>query len=164
MVRMLSYSTHVEVNAPVDKVFNYLGDLTRNPEWVGGGIESVEKTSEGTVGVGSTFTAVGRQTVGGMYGGSEHTYRANIVVTEYIPNERIAFEGQSRGMHAHNFIELQPSGSGTRVTMGTVVSASALWLPVTPLIYMVVLVGWPLIRWLESRRLRRLKERLEALW
>ena len=124
---------------------------------------SVEKTSYGTVGVGSTFKVVSRQTVGDTYGVSELTSQADMVVTEYVPNERIAFEGQSRSIHAHNFIEFQPSGSGTRVTMGTVIRGSALWLPVVPLVYVIVMVSWPLIKWLEARGLRRLKARLESL-
>ena len=51
------------INQPVDKVFTYATDPNKLPEW-GEGIQDVELTSEGPMGVGTTYIVknkVGRQ-------------------------------------------------------------------------------------------------------
>ncbi len=124
-------------DAPVHKVFSYLADFQKRPEWVSEEIESVEKTSQGPVGVGSTFTIVTLQdaafpetSVG------QARIRSSLVVTEFVPNERIAWEAKVTGGSIHNFIEVRPSDGGALVTMGSKPARISFWmLPVVPLIY-----------------------------
>lgn len=133
---MLRRTMSVAANAPIDKVFSYLADFESRPEWVLEEIESVEKTSDGPVGVGSTFTIVTLQdaafpetSVG------QARIRSSLVVTEFVPNERIAWEAKVTGGGIHNFMEVRPSDGGTLITMGYKPARISFWmLPVIPLI------------------------------
>lgn len=163
---MLRRSMHTIVNAPVDKVFNYLADYTRAREWALGNIESIEKTSRGPVAVGSTFTVGVRQSVhsGAMMFPtvSEGVSRSNVVVTEYVPDRRVVFEVQTGSTRMLTFFDLEPWGGGTRITMGYEWhQVRLLLMPGILLMYAVLLLLWPFVRWREARMLRRLKARLE---
>ena len=79
----------ITISAPVPNVFSYLADFPRHSEWAAQPLR-IRQTSEGPVGVGSTFVSVGRQ-----FGRENENH---ITVVKFIPNERIVFEsaGQSR--------------------------------------------------------------------
>jgi uncharacterized protein YndB with AHSA1/START domain len=98
----------LNIKAPAEKVFSYLADITRHSEWGRPQFkQEIEKTSEGPVGQGSTFRSVGHQ-----FGRNEDT----VTITEYVPNQRLAFESDGKaGLIRHTF-ELQPEDGGTRVT------------------------------------------------
>ena len=98
----------ITINAPAEKVFAYLADITRHPEWSKEEHRlQVEKTSEGPIGQGATFRSVGYQ-----FGRNEDT----VTVTEYVPNQRIVFQADGKvGLVRHAF-EIEPSDGGVRVT------------------------------------------------
>ena len=95
------------INAPVEKVFDYLADVARHGEWAKPGHKlQVEKTSDGPVGQGATFRSVGHQ-----FGRHEDT----VTITEYVPNERVVYESEGNaGLMRHAF-QLSPSDGGAQV-------------------------------------------------
>jgi len=100
----------ITINAPAEKVFSYLADLTRHSEWAQPGHRlEIEKTSDGPVGQGTVFRSVGHQ-----FGRNEDT----VTITEYVPNQRIVYESAGNaGLMRHTF-ELAPAEGGVQVTKG----------------------------------------------
>ena len=175
---MFRTQKQIVVNAPADRVFNYLADLTRHGEWggkgwlaVGAGLRDVTETSPGPVGVGSTYERrVTRKSYGvdhyGMGTEGQSTSVNRLSVTEFVPNQRIAFE---RKMHFENDLlvfQVESANGGTRLTMQA--EENILWwmwlflwvfLPVWPIV-------WPIAKLSMSRTLgqylRRIKERLDS--
>ncbi len=104
---MLSCEKRTLVDAPVDKVFTYLADFTRHPEWAAHRLK-IEPTSQGPVGIGSTFASSGHQM------GRENENK--VVVTEFVANEKLVFEAEGQqGRFRHSF-EVQPANGGARLT------------------------------------------------
>ena len=93
-----------QINAPPEKVFAYVADLQKHPEW--SHIEELKKTSDGAVGVGSTYESRGKNL--GM------TTTDKIEVTEYQSNQRIGWRSRGGfGMQFNWSFEVQPQGDGT---------------------------------------------------
>jgi uncharacterized membrane protein len=103
---VMRYEQSLVVNAPADKVFTYVSDLEKLPEWGGFG-NVVRKTSQGPVGVGSTYESDGKQ-----FG--KHT--DTVTVTEYVPGKIFAIEAQGDTGHTRNSFELEAQGGSTKVT------------------------------------------------
>jgi uncharacterized protein YndB with AHSA1/START domain len=105
---MAKVQQQITVNAPAEKVFNYVADISKHGEWGNPGQKlQVEKTSAGPIGQGSTFKSTGQQ-----FG----TQNDTITITEYVPNQRVAYESQGKaGLLRHSF-EIAPSGSGVQLT------------------------------------------------
>src|SRR3972149_4446612 len=98
----------IVINAPAEKVFSYLADISKHGEW---GQPSqklqVEKTSAGPIGQGSTFRSVGKQ-----FG----TQNDTVTITEYVPNQRVVYESRGKaGLIRHSF-ELKPAHAGVPAT------------------------------------------------
>ena len=100
----------IVINAPAEKVFGYLADLTRHSEWAQPGHRlEIEKTSDGPIGQGTVFRSVGHQ-----FGRNEDT----VTITEYVPNQRIVYESAGKaGLIRHSF-DLAPAEGGVQVTKG----------------------------------------------
>ena len=100
----------IVINAPAEKVFSYLADLTRHSEWAQPGHRlEIEKTSDGPIGQGTVFRSVGHQ-----FGRNEDT----VTITEYVPNQRIVYQSDGKaGVMRHTF-ELTPADGGVQVTKG----------------------------------------------
>ena len=100
----------IVINAPAEKVFNYVADISKHGEW---GQPSqklqVEKTSEGPIGQGSTFRSVGQQ-----FGRQEDT----VTITEYVPNQRVVYESQGKAGHIRHSFDIKPADGGVQVTKG----------------------------------------------
>lgn len=98
----------ITINAPAEKVFNYVADISKHGEWGNPSQKlQVEKTSAGPVGQGSTFKSVGQQ-----FGRQDDT----VTITEYVPNQRVVYESQGKAGHIRHAFEITPSGSGVQVT------------------------------------------------
>lgn len=102
----MKFEKSIVVNAPPDKVFAYVSDLTNTTEW-GTFTTAIRQTSQGPIGVGSTFEADGKQ-----FG--KHTDTA--VVTEYVPGKKVAFETKGDTGHVRNWFALEEEGGGTRLS------------------------------------------------
>jgi hypothetical protein len=78
----------IMIDAPAEKVFSYLSDLTLHSEWSNGRHKlQVEKISDGPIGEGTRFKSVGFQ-----FGRNEDT----VTITEYVDGRRIVFEAEGK--------------------------------------------------------------------
>ncbi len=103
---MPKISKTVLIPRPPDEVFDYLANFETTAEW-DPGIVDATKTSEGPVGVGSTFDLVsdfrGRKI--------PVTYE----MTRYEPHRRFVIVGRNKQFTGTDDIRLTPEGDGTRV-------------------------------------------------
>ncbi len=143
---MAHFERETTISAPAETVFGYVADIGRHGEWAGDRLE-VEKTSEGPLGVGSTFSCVGHQM---------GTHKGQIAVTEYEPNSRVVFESEDdAGRFRHTFM-VNEAGGQTRLTKAVEpVKLSGMTMLMSPLLPLLV------PRTL-SADLRRIKARLEG--
>ena len=83
---MLKIESTTVINRPVEEVFAVLSNLENNPKWASVFLE-VKKTSEGPIGVGTTWRVVqkafGRQ------------IESEVEVAEYEPNRKCAQKSKS---------------------------------------------------------------------
>jgi uncharacterized membrane protein len=77
---MLKIESTTVINRPVEDVFAVLGNLENHPKWNSGFLE-VKKTSQGPIGVGTTWRADQARLLGQRMG-------TEIEVTEYEPNRK----------------------------------------------------------------------------
>ena len=102
----MRYEQSVVINAPADKVFAYVSDMSKLSEW--GGFENViRQTSPGEIGVGTTYECDGKQ-----FG--RHT--DNVTVSDYVPGKRFVTESKGNTGHSRNTFELEEQGGATKVT------------------------------------------------
>ncbi len=105
---MLLVRKSILVDAPVEKVFRYLADFERHPEWVNK-LVSIRKTSPGPVGVGSTFEtrSMERRGPSQTLGGELVEVPGEIEVTQFVANKRFVFEVMTQewgsGRFRHSF-------------------------------------------------------------
>jgi uncharacterized protein YndB with AHSA1/START domain len=104
----MAVEKQITINAPVEKVFGYLADITKHSEWGQAGHKlEITKTSEGPVGQGATFASVGHQ-----FGTNNDT----VTITEYVPNQKVVYEAEGNaGVIRHGFT-LASADGGTQVT------------------------------------------------
>jgi len=143
-------SQKVTINAPQDKVFTYVADISRHGEWGDPSQKlQVEKSSEGPVGQGSTFRSVGHQ-----FGRQEDT----VTITEYTPNRRVVYESQGKAGHLRHWFEITPSGAGVEVEKGLeVVKAGFPFVIFRPFVTTFISPG------ALKRDLERIKTKVEAV-
>ena len=103
---MSGFEKQTVVNAPVEKVFHYLADFSRHHEWTRHPVK-IEQTSAGPVGAGSTFTSrnhfMGRE------------LEDKLTVTEFVPSERLVYEGDGNTGHFRHTFLVQPADGGARI-------------------------------------------------
>lgn len=105
---MPAFERQITINAPVGKVFGYLADFSRHPEWAAHRLE-IQQTSEGAVTVGSTFASVGHEM-------GQH--RAKVTISEFVPNSKIVYEADDdTGLFRHYCLFQEEDGQ-TRLTKG----------------------------------------------
>lgn len=104
----MRFTQQLTINAPASKVFDYIADMTKLPEW-GQFSTGVRQTSSGPVGVGATFETDGKQ-----FG--KHTDKCT--VTEYEPGKKFTVEVTGDAGNVRNWFELEDMGATTRVTKG----------------------------------------------
>jgi uncharacterized protein YndB with AHSA1/START domain len=93
----------VTVEKPLERVFTYLSDFTTTTEWDPGTVRTIRTSGDGAFGTEylNTSTFAGRQ--------SELTY----VVTELVPNQRIALRGENKTVIAQDTMTFREAGSDT---------------------------------------------------
>ena len=96
----------VETAATPAAVFAYLSDFTNTNEWDPGTVKTTLVSGDG--GVGTEYDNVskfmGRET--------ELTYR----VIEHTPDRWFGLRGENKTVVAHDTMEIEPHGAGSRVT------------------------------------------------
>ena len=105
---MIKSEFSIVINRPVEEVFAFANDLERDPQWMAS-VSERKKTSEGPVGVGTTFhdtgTLLGRKV--------ENNYE----VTEYEPNAKLGIKTVSGSIQIEATSTCEPVEGGTRFTM-----------------------------------------------
>jgi carbon monoxide dehydrogenase subunit G len=101
---MVSETASVRIERPAEQVWDYFTNVANDPEWNPSAIKS-RKTSDGPLGVGSTFHVV-RKMSGPM----------KLEYTEYSRPLRWALRGVGRGITFTYSADLTPSGAGTELT------------------------------------------------
>jgi uncharacterized protein YndB with AHSA1/START domain len=103
-------SQKVTINAPAEKVFNYVADISKHGEWGNPSQKlDVQKTSEGPIGQGSTFKSVGHQ-----FGRQDDTVK----IVEYAPPRRVVYESQGKAGVLRHTIEVTLKDGGVEVEKG----------------------------------------------
>jgi uncharacterized protein YndB with AHSA1/START domain len=143
---MARWTKETTIKATPDKVFDYVADLTKHPEWASHDT-SVTAQTPGPAKVGSVYKTVGHQ-----FG----TQNETVTVTDYEPGRKFGFESVGKiGTVRHGF-ELAPAGDSTRVTKWTeIVKASLMTKLMMPMISRKVPPGL-------DEDLKRIKAKLEA--
>jgi uncharacterized membrane protein len=107
------WEEQIEIKAPADKVWSLVSDFQRHGEWAGHGLQAT-KTSDGPVGVGTTYATTAKQ-----FG----TQREQSTVTAFDSLKQ--FEWDSRGAlgTVHHWVSLSQSGEVTTVRKGAEITA-----------------------------------------
>jgi uncharacterized membrane protein len=95
----------IDINAPADKVFGYVSEVGRQPEWVKWA-KTVEVTSADRVGVGATDQMK-------MQVGPQRS-KVEGIVTEYRDGQMVG-RRLTKGMDWFERISVVPVGNGTKV-------------------------------------------------
>ena len=107
---MIKIENSVVINRPVDEIFEFMANAENNPQWQSGAQEVV-KTSEGPIGVGTTFTSVS-QLLG-------KRLESVVEYTAYEPNKRVAGKVTSGPVPFQFETTFEPAAEGgTKVTGG----------------------------------------------
>jgi carbon monoxide dehydrogenase subunit G len=91
------------ISRPPEDVFDFLADARNEPQWLPGAL-SVEKTSEGPVGPGTTFVGTYRR-----------AGRVELELVEFERPRRVTIRARSKIVDFDDAIDLTPSGAGTRL-------------------------------------------------
>jgi carbon monoxide dehydrogenase subunit G len=92
------------IQRPVEGVFDYLSDPRNEQNWLPGGPSSIEKTSDGPIGLGSTFV--------GQY---QRAGRVELELVEFARPHRVTFRAHSKVLDFDDAVELTPAGNGTQL-------------------------------------------------
>jgi uncharacterized protein YndB with AHSA1/START domain len=103
---VLAAKARVIVRRPLEEVFAFVSDFENEPSWKPGLVHEVERLSPSGRGVGTRYREV--LTAGGDR--VEQTF----AVTDYEPNQRIAFVAEASG--TRGLYEVEPDVEGTRLT------------------------------------------------
>ena len=80
---MVRAQLNTTIKRPVDEVFAVMSDLSKNPKWISA-VNETTKTSDGPIGVGTTWHSVGK-----FLG---RRVESDTVYTEFEPNRKFTFE------------------------------------------------------------------------
>ena len=143
---MIKSEISVVINRPVEEVFAFANDLESDPQWMAA-VSERKKTSEGPVGVGTTFrdkgTLLGQKV--------ENNYE----VTEYELNAKLGIKTVSGSIQIEATSTCEPVEGGTRFTMAGDAEVAGLFKFAEPI------VASMMRRQLEAD-LAKLKELMEA--
>ena len=106
----MAVEQQIVIDAPMEKLFPYLADITRHAEWGQAGHKlEIEMTSERPIREGSTFRSIGQQ-----FGRNEDT----VTITEYISDRHIVYEAEGNAGTIRHSFDLAPADGGVQVTKG----------------------------------------------
>ena len=98
----------IDVKAPADKVWGLVSDFMRHSEWAGHGLQAT-KTSDGPVGVGTTYATTAKQ-----FG----TQKEHSTVTAMSAPQQFEWDSKGALGTVHHWFALSPSGDVTTVKKG----------------------------------------------
>ena len=104
---MPSASNEIVINRPVADVYGFLANAENDAKWRPGVVD-IRREGGGAPGVGTRY----RQGVKGPFG---RRIPADVEITEFRPDELIAFRALKGPVRPEGRYELTPSGTGTQV-------------------------------------------------
>jgi uncharacterized membrane protein len=105
---MKTYEEQISINAPADKVYAYVSDMTKHGEWAGHGL-AVVKDTDGPAKVGSTYSTTASQ-----FG----TQKEHSTITDMAPNTKFAWDSKGSLGTAHHWFTIADNGEHSMVTKG----------------------------------------------
>ena len=111
---MIKIENSVEINKPIEQVFEFVTNIDNLPLWAGP-VTEAKQTSEGPVGVGTTQTQVAQ-----LLGRKVETYQE---VTEYELNKKFTTKSTSGPIPMEIQYTFEPNAGGTRVELVGMVDA-----------------------------------------
>jgi uncharacterized protein YndB with AHSA1/START domain len=104
---MARFEVSTTIKRPVEDVFAVLSDFSNGSKWASGQAEPAVKTSDGPIGVGTTWHDVSK-IVG-------RRFESDIEFTEFEPDRRIVFT-MTKPFPITSTVTLEPVVGGTRVS------------------------------------------------
>jgi uncharacterized protein YndB with AHSA1/START domain len=104
---MARFDCSTTVKRPVEEVFAVLSDFSKGSKWQSGEVEPAKKTSDGSIGVGTTWHAVSK-VVG-------RKVESDITFTEFETNRKIVFT-LTKPFPVTSTVMLETVAGGTRVS------------------------------------------------
>jgi carbon monoxide dehydrogenase subunit G len=115
----MRFSSSVEINAPVGKVWALVDKLEEWPQWMPS-IKKIEKVSEGPLTVGSQLSVTAKV--------SRLTVNLIMTITEFVPERSAVMQGKALGTNLTRFYLFEPVNGKTKITIGGEVSGLLAWL------------------------------------
>jgi len=115
----MRFSSSVEINAPVDKVWALVDKLEEWPQWMPS-IKKIEKVSEGPLTVGSQLSVTAKV--------SRLTVNLIMTITEFVPERSAVMQGKALGTNLTRFYLFEPVNGKTKITIDGEVSGLLAWL------------------------------------
>jgi carbon monoxide dehydrogenase subunit G len=115
----MRFSSSVEINAPVEKVWTLVDKLEEWHQWMPS-IKKIERVSEGPLAVGSRLSVTAKV--------SRLTVNLLMTITEFVPERSVTMQGKALGTTLTRFYSLEPINGKTKVTIGGEVSGLLAWL------------------------------------
>ncbi|WP_422935031.1 SRPBCC family protein [Sinomonas sp. P47F7] len=116
MAKQVAASGSVVIDRPINEVFAFFSDAENDPKWRSG-VKSIRRLGE--LGVGVQY----EQTVTGPGGRS---IPADVKVTAFEPESRVAFEAISGPVRPHGEYRFEAADGGTKVTFSLSAELSGL--------------------------------------
>ena len=104
---MITAEASAMTNRPVEEVFQFTNDLDKVTQWQGNLVQT-KQTSDGPMGVGSTFDEI-RQAPG-------RKVKSTWEITEYEPNGRVQWKTTAGPIPMEGSTSFESTEEGTRVT------------------------------------------------
>jgi uncharacterized membrane protein len=113
------------INRPIEEVFAFAGNVGNNPQWQSGVLEA-RVTSEGPIGVGTTYRYVGQ-----LLGRQIET---DGEITEYEPNRKYSFKSTSGPFPIEGGLSCEAIDGGTKVTLAVAADIGGFFKMAEPLV------------------------------
>ncbi|HUU63227.1 MAG TPA: SRPBCC family protein [Dehalococcoidia bacterium] len=117
--KVMRFSSSVEINAPVEKVWSLIDKLEEWPQWMQS-IKKIERVSEGPLAIGSQLSVTARV--------SRLTVNLLMTISEFVPERSVVMQGKALGTNLTRFYFLEPVNGKTKVTIGGEVSGLLAWM------------------------------------
>ena len=115
----MRFSSSIEVDAPVNKVWALIDELEEWPQWMPS-IRKIERVSEGPLAVGSQISDTAKV--------RRLSVNLLMTITEFVPERSVVMQGRALGTNLTRFYFFESVNGKTKVTIGGEVSGLLAWL------------------------------------
>jgi uncharacterized membrane protein len=115
----MRFSSSIEINAPVEKVWLLVDKLEEWPQWMQS-IKKIKRVSEGPLTVGSQLSVTAKV--------NRLTVNLLMTISEFAPQRSVVMQGKALGTNLVRFYSLEPVNGKTKVTIGGEVSGLLAWM------------------------------------